>query len=504
MNLSLRYLLFVLIFNEGNLLGQDRSLMKNLQKRYVHTINLADNKSAHIVAQSFDVLARYHNQARVKDLLESPLVEQLFTESLYRSVDQQVSDSVRSAQYVMLLHLYSTMFHQYIKTAQSFLNSLISAKRYWFYEDFYMSQAVYRRHPVYSLYSSSYKKIVHSRLALLEDLEAQIAHMLGMCLYGTHKIEQIEREDQIVEYLLEAINPLYTTYHAPYPVKDIQNDPMQLFHDLSWMYGTMAQHMDYVKIVLEENDKPSFAREHWFGLSCAAITALAAYVVYKQHEQDIPRIQKKTVSSVKYVWNDYVVESVQGLIDILWYDQGKKIKHVELLDDLPESHDFRLYLINHLWNKLVYVLNQWKNSAILTANKKIDEGNDLFMKNQQVNLYLAAIGPVLLGAYVALKCTKTGYNRFIQHDNWYAPMKYDLRIADQLINAVARSNKHSFANDGKLYMLIMHMRQYISCLDNEELILMHADLDDLQSFDLTYEQKHGVIERMYRTYQFLK
>jgi hypothetical protein len=53
-------------------------------------------------------------------------------------------------------------------------------------------------------------------------------------------------------------------------------------------------------------------------------------------------------------------------------------------------------------------------------------------------------------------------------------------------------------------MLIQHFRSYIVCLDNEELFLMHNDINELLSFDVNYAQKKGVIDRMYKTYDFLK
>lgn len=532
--------LLLLMLSAGAAQTKDSTLMKNLQSRYVRTIRSADTAVAKIVVQSFTVLSQYEQKIKVKELLTSPFITQLFDHDLHRSPEQHVSDSVRSVQYLMLLHLYTTLFNQYIKTAESFLNDLIGAKKYWFYEDFYMNQSLLRRHPVYSLYSSAYAKNVACKVAIIEELEGQVAHMLGMCLYGIHKIDSIEREDQIVAILLDATAPLYAMYNAPFPVEEISHDPSVLFHDLLWMYEAMDENMSHVKQVLQENNKPPFAVQHWFGLSCAAATVLAAYVVYKKNEEEIPRLQAKSIASAQYIWNDYVVVPTTDLVDVLWYNQGKKIKKIKRLprmeeQKLPsipriEEQDYGLttWFVDSCVNKLVRpywntLLDWFENISNITVNQRsrsfvdqlatslessaddvVDQVNDLVMKNQQVNLALAAIGPVLLVAYLGGKYAKAGYNRFIKHDNWYAPMKYSLRAADQLINSVACSNHHSFIDDGKLYMLVMNVKQYIACLDNEELILMHKDLEDLLSFDLTYEQKHGVIERMYRTYNFLK
>jgi len=495
--------LVIMVVSGGSLLGYDHLLMNNLQSRHVRTVRLVDPVTAKTITQSFETLSKYRKQIKVKELLESPFIQQLFQDSLLRSPDQQVSDSVRSAQYLMLLHLYMTMFHQYIKTAESFLNDLIGAKKYWFYEDFYMSQSPLRRHPVYSMYSSTYKQNVQHRVAVLEELEGQVAHVLGMCLYGTQKISAIEREDQIVEFLAEAIKSLYGQYHVPYPLAEEQTEPTLLFQDLLWIYGAMAQNMESVKTELGENNKPSFVAEHWFGLTCTAAAVVAAYVVYKQNEEDIPRLKEKAATTAKYIWSDYIIIPIQELYAILWEGKQTKIPDVPekayLRKDLKLGVDLLLKDANETTRDLAKSYNAllgWAHELLPTIRGVVT--------SQQINLQLAAIGPIILSVYGAGKCTKAGYNRFVKHDNWYAPMKYSLRAADQLINSVARGNAHSFADDGKLYMLIKNVQQYIACLNNEELILMHTDLSDLLSFDLTYEQKHGVIERMYRTYQFLK
>jgi hypothetical protein len=139
-------------------------------------------------------------------------------------------------------------------------------------------------------------------------------------------------------------------------------------------------------------------------------------------------------------------------------------------------------------------------------NKKI--GEELLnpvIECIELNVYLLMVATVLGGSYIVGSGIKKGYNHYIKHENWYVPMRYIIRSIDKLLNKITRADdKPDFAQEGKLYMLIQHLNEYTICLKGEELFLMNNDIEELLSFDLNYYQKRGIVQRMYKTYEFLK
>jgi len=503
----LRHLMILSMTCSVGLLGSDRALMKHLKSRYVRTIRSSNVEVAAVVSDAFNAVIKHDKNEKFTCLIHDGAIQAFFSRSIYQQ-DQQIIEKIQTAQQIILLGMYLILYQHYIQSAQCFLNNLLLSKKYWFYEQFYMSQASLRKHPLYLLYPATYAKKAEARLKGLEDLEEQIAHMLGVSLYGAHILSSLDNEDQIKELLLEASKPLYDVYHLPSSGYETSLDPILLFTELGYIYGNMDEHMTHVKDVLEENKKPNFFIEHWFGCSCSAAVLIAAYALYVKHQKEIPVVANKTIKVIDDFIDEYVVQSIDGLVKVVWH--GNKGVIPRLPDEMPS--------FSHVNNRGT----RWTNTQG-DINIKIDElkaretvlkkwitemssfAEDTFLKNQQVNLYLAAIGPVLLGTYLAYKSGRKAYGRFVEHDGWYAPMKYQLRAIDQLINSVAHKDiKHSFADDGKLYMLVMHLSQYITCLQDEELILMRQDLKELLSFELNYDQKQGVLERIYRTYEFLK
>lgn len=502
-----RHLLIFTMTCSIGLFGGDRALMKHLKSRYVRTIRSNNVETAAVVSDCFNAILKHDKNEKFMSLIQNQSIQSLFSRSIYQE-NQQCVEKIQAVQQVILLGMYLMLYKHYIQSAKCFLNNLLFSKKYWFYEKFYLSQPLLKKNPLYVLYPASYKKNVDMRLRGLEDLEEQIAHMLGVCLYGVHILSSLQNEDQIKPTLIAASRLLYDVYHLPYSGHESSLDPIQLFTELGYIYGNMDEHMTHVKEVLEENKKPNFFVEHWFGCSCCAVALAATYALYVKYQKEIPVYANKTIKVVDDFIDEYVVQSIDGLVKVVWH--GNK----GVIPRLPE----KMPSLSHLDNRAV----RWTGTKD-DFNVKIDElkarekvliewindmssfAEDTFLKNQQVNLYLAAIGPVLFGTYLAYQSGRKAYGRFVEHDGWYAPMKYQLRAIDQLINSVAHKDiEHSFADDGKLYMLVMHLSQYISCLQDEELMLMRQDLKELLSFELNYDQKQGVLERMYRTYQFLK
>ncbi len=493
----------VILLGCFNVYGYNKYLIKHLQSRYVRTIQSIDHQYANSLVRTLEFLDRPYQDNKMEQMFESACIVSLFNSSTQQISGQRIDSSFKLAQYIILLRLYVRVYDCYIKSAHKFLDDLIESKKYWIYEKFYMSQPMYRRHPVYSMYSHAYKEYIDKKLQCLATVEEEVSFILGISLHGKYMLEKIEHEDQIIEYLIAAITPLYKMYYTPYPIDAVQNDTRQLFVDLQWIYKAINKNMKDVAVVLNNHHQPSFVQRHWFGLSASAVAMIAAYGVYKQNEASICKAYEKSTTVIPNVVNDYISNPLRELYAILWEGKNTPIPDIpaeaKLKEDLKLGVDFLLKDANRTTQAVAVAYNaliQWVQDNLPMVRS--------IVQSQQANLYLATICPVLLASYVGLKSVTAGYNYFVKYDKWYAPMKYSLRAIDQIVNAVNRKDHHSFANDGKLYMLIMNLKQYISCLPNEELILMQTDWGDLLSFDLNYEQKHSVIERMYRTYEFLK
>ena len=128
--------------------------------------------------------------------------------------------------------------------------------------------------------------------------------------------------------------------------------------------------------------------------------------------------------------------------------------------------------------------------------------NEAFLKRQWVNIYLAAIGPVLAAGYVSYKLGSRWYDKSY-YANYIKPMCKIVRELDVLLNSVLHKTEHDFFVDGKLYYLVWNLKSYIACLDIEEQQQMLVDIKDLTSLHFSYVQKQKVVDRIYRTYEFI-
>lgn len=482
--------------------------------------------------------------------------------------DASIEQSVRVIQYLILLSLYQKTFKSYIGLAETFLNDLLIAKKYWMHEDFYMKQSFFGKNIIYNFYTSEYQDKITAKIAALHQIEDDVAGILGFCLYGLSNIEKITNEDDIIKNLIMMVDSFSILFNVPECNPHQKKDPFVLYNHLLCIHEKLKKHMYFSKTNMQQNDKSSFLVEHWFGVSCATVALLTAAVLYAKNKQEVQSLYTQGKTVVPNFLHEYILNPLVGLKEVVWDGKTKKLEHVEhfpdismpdmiklkpfpKLSDIPQSSDMPQYtgyvdsmlnpaikMVNdtkkdliitaNAWkddivtaaterqndiqtycnigmNEFVSIINKWKDASEKTLNKKIDEANDTIIKNNQINIYLATLGPVLFGTYWICSSANKAYDHHVRHKNWYLPMKHIIRSIDQVINKVARSSSgNNFIDDGKLYMLIQHLKGYISCLTSEELFLMYNDIEELLSFDLNYGQKKGIIDRMYKTYEFLK
>lgn len=193
---------------------------------------------------------------------------------------------------------------------------------------------------------------------------------------------------------------------------------------------------------------------------------------------------------------------LQKLIDKINGEPSAKLDRLVL--DATQALNMKLDEVVQALNIKIDEYNKKQGELEKIAHYGITFFNDNFMKNQQVNLYLAAIGPTLFATYGIYHSGNSLYNRYVKHNSWYKPMRNIVRLIDQILNISLGEDKPSFAIDGMLHMLIVRLKSYMYCLPQEELMLFTDDLDELLSFDLNYDQKRNLLNRMRTTYEFLR
>lgn len=546
--------------------GYDTSFTRDLASRNFSAISIHNVKLSHTLKKHLDSVQASNSE--IQNILTSTATKDIFTIDLSSYGDLSIANSVRILQYLILLSLYEKMFQHYIVASEAFLNDLLIAKKYWMYEDFYMKQPFFSKNILYNFYSSEYQNKITAKLTALHELENNIAGILGFCLYGLSSIQKVNNENVIVEQMIIIVDQFFKLLNTFELNHELKNNPFILYNHALWMHENIKQHMNSAQLGMQQNGKTFFLVDHWVGISCAAIAIIGAAIMYAKHEQTVKSLCEQGKIAAPNFWQEYIVNPVVGLKEVVWDQKTKTLQHIEhfpdislpdtiklkpfpKLSDIPQSPDLPKYagyvdsmlnpaidMVNvtkkdlittaNVWKddivtaiterqndiqiycnmgiqELVNVMNQWKDASEKTLNTKIDEANDTIIKNNQINMYLATIGPVLFGTYLLGSSSYKAYDHYIRNKNWYTPMRYIIHSIDQLVNQIARSStEHSFVDDGKLYMLIQHFRGYIVCLNNEELFLMYNDINELLSFDLNYAQKKGVIDRMYKTYDFLK
>lgn len=527
--------LLVLFFSMPSY-GYNESLVHTMMKKHLSTNFLHRTELTDEITRALEQFKTTNN---LDILLASPDIKNICVTIVDTHTDESMKHSIPIVQHIILLMIYEKICKNYISLAEKLLNDLLTAKKYWMYEDFYMKQSVFSKNIVYNFYSSEYQNTIIKKLSVLHQVEDKVAEILGFCLYGLSNIEKIKDEDTIVQQLTVIGNQFFAIFKALEFNGQEKSKSILLYDYALCINQNLQQRMNYSQEQMKQNDKTSFMVDHGIGISCAIVAAITTAVMYAKHKPTIDAWYEQGKIASSNFSQEYVINPLVGLKEVIWDQKTKELHHMEPLanmpkikdipqsDDIPEYDAFSSLGISSILNPLirfinkttnnwvktlnawkddtVKTVNEWKDSSEKTVNTKIDEVNNTIIKSNQINMYLATVGPVLFGAYWLGSSAVNTYGYYGKHANWHVPMKHIIRSLDQLINKVARSSSgHNFEDDGKLYMLIQHLKGYIVALPSEELFLMHDDIDELLSFDLNYSQKKGVIDRMYKTYEFLK
>lgn len=514
-------LMLVLTFCVFQIQAHDNALSSNLYKEYVQQVAQENRQTAQILSKAFDVYSNSSKNVKMHDLLDNIHLHNLFSLSVYRSGSTDQSSGEQGAQSLMLVFLYTKMFKETIAQAEQFVDQLSRSLDYWRMEKFNISLPMVRKHPMYWLFSPEYKQKIKEHVKALELVEQDITRLLGMALYGRYEISKIQDDKELLTKLEKSIQPLYEYFnlkfgdnaHTACLFKDgislhtsIRIDC--LFKDALWLNEGIQKQFEQNKLLLTEHVKPPHLIEHAFFYGCLASGILAGYGIYKAHEQDIPEYQRKGKDAVANFVQEYIKIPLCSLKDILW---DNKIQELPKLKQ-PKPMEIEDIRYQFEWmTKVRKEVNDGKRFVNETISNSVDFiresaeiTNKTVLRNQQVNFHLAAIGPVIIVSYLMYRGIMGMYNHHVTHEAWHQPMRLLIREIDRVLNRLVAQQKRSYADDGLLYIFVLRMQSFIYCLPNEELRLIKQDLKELLAYDLTYQQKRGVITRMYETYSFLK
>ena len=507
-----------------NVHGYNATLMYHLQAIQTNYIFEKNEAYGQTIKKAFQAFHKISKTAGPMVLLQQSNITNLFLLSPVKNNDLQFNESLKNIQNIMLVHIYAKIFQEYKIQTQDLIKHALNSLQYWETEKFYDKLPMLRKHPVYWYHSPQHKKTVCKHAQALKDLIDQATLLLGIALHGQHQLLKIQDISDLAPKLLQATEPLskhFQTIQLP-----DADESEALFQNTVWLHQNILLVLQNHQKILQQHEKPHHIVRHAFGYSCITLATIATYILYQTHKADMPMYQEKTIEVWNYFVKEYVRIPLQKLKETLWDKKILQIQKMGELDPLQPSEPitariqaqpFKIPMIRFPVeipeitvtippteiNGIKATLNQNKSEIRSCLNANADIISEL-SRDQQLNLAMAAIAPTILAAFGAYYSGKSLYNKYIKHETWYRPMQLIVREIDKILNKLTAENTIFFADDGMLYVLTRELKTYISCLPNEELEMIEQDLKELSAYHLSYQQKRGVIDRMYRTYQFLK
>ncbi|MEI8301596.1 MAG: hypothetical protein WCG10_08335 [Chlamydiota bacterium] len=414
--------------------------------------------------------------------------------------------TAQSTQAVGLISAYTCFFNDTTAKTETFLQAVVQTKEYWQKELFQESLPWTRKNPIYWLHKNSYVKLLRKRVALLTDVENQVATLLGIALAGQYELSKnvLHEQDQ-KEYFIKSIAPLYDHFQIVHG--DLATACRQeLIQDVQLFSNTVQSEIEKFEKMIAPHKKPHHFVEHQITYASAATALVASLILYEAYKDQIPVWKAHSKEAIENFSHTCLTGPLQGLKEILVDNKDTKIRQIG--EEPPFCRHVPWVSIietpfERSYNSNIDSLNAWTVDKCKALNQYADVAEGI-VRSQQINFYLAAIAPMLIATYGAYRCGDKMYDRYVRYDSRYKPMKNMVRSIHRLLNNIHQAQQRSFCDDGKLHVLILKLKSYMYCLSTQELALFQEDIASLLSFDLTYQQKLGVVSSMYKTYGFLE
>ncbi len=496
--LNIFYFQFLISYNQPHL-----TALLDQYKKNISIQNTSYGKTIHKGINSFQQLAK---NAKTHIILNQSSIKNLFTLAPEKSYDVTFNQNLKHLQEIMLIFLYAKIFNEYIKQIEIFAQDLSDSLHHWEQERFYDNLSTMRKHPTYWYHSPAYKKLVKNHVQALKEIEHEICELLGIALHGLYTLNKIKEKDNFSIKLQESILPLYKHFNISPDFEEF--DALQLLQNATELNFYIQNQLTISQKKLNKHTKPSYFIRHGFFYSCAALALMAGYAIYKQNEEKIPKYKEQSIETWQYFLQEYVKAPLHKFKEIIWDKKTLEIQPLEPLEPWPNIENSGLTWWGTanpaLWyNKWNSVNNQNKKNLVDCINKNIEKLGQV-SKDQQLTMACAAIFPTAIIAWLGYYTVKQTYNKYVKHETWYKPMQLLIRDMDKILNRLTSTPEPSYCDDGALHLLTLRLKSFITCLNNEELFLMQQDLAEIGAYHLSYRQKRGVLERMYKTYDFLK
>lgn len=523
-----KYLVAILLCFVFNLYGYDDSLFLILRQEYVEKISKRSFSCGQTTTKAFDAYFRLAKNSTALVLLKHAHIHKFFSLNQVFLQDFQPDDCLQKAQQLMLVILYSKIFREHILQTEQLLAEVSDSLNYWRTEKFYEKLPLLRKIPSYWYHSPTYKKQIKAHVKALETMEEDLCYILGISLYGRYELNKIQDDQDFLIRLQQSTLPMYQYFNAP--MRD-NIQPTELFEDAFWLYKNIYSRLRQCKKLLIEHKKSNHIMRHGFLYSCVALTAVGSFATYMAYQEQMPEYFKKVKDGLRG-FVEYVKKAFVDLKEVAWDDKVQELAPVKFtrrlgkidkqdpIDEFPpafwgaeEFANRPLRKLNDLMEKGVRVLNEdgiefvnevvqygccWVNENV------VKKANENAGKREQIVLRVVLAMPIVIGSYALYYAGSSFYNQYIKHESWYKPMQLITRDIDKVLNKLTSQEQRSFVDDGRLHVLLLKLKSYMYCLPNEELELIQEDVAELLAYHLSYQQKRGVLDRMYREYEFLK
>lgn len=426
----------------------------------------------------FDYL--YSSKASCIDYINIPEVKTMFQEPVCCS-------NAERARLLVIVQIYQVFFKDVAKQITIHLQKIITAKQYWIGIAKQESLPLCFKRSNFLKSRKISKGLIDRRIKLLHVLEMKQFERLGICLFCKNKLEQIDSLDQVEDRLNLILEPLQI-----FCPKETFKVIIDLYHNMSSLLVQVQEMQADVYNLVKSYGIPQHVDRYWPVYLAITTASIAGFYVWYQYKDCGIKYQEKAQRALQGFWSDFVLAPLHGLKRALWDRPDFGLKKFDL-DAIPHTV-WSCYTPERL---IKYPLQ----TILYDINKGIDVAEEI-IKGQQINYYLSAIVPLLAGLYAIYREGRYYYN----HESYFKPMRTILRKIDiyctQLLSK--KMENMSFGEQGQLYFFVNELQRYLICLNNQEREMMEYDLQELLSFDTSIEQKVKIVERIYRTYAFLK
>lgn len=400
-------------------------------------------------------------------------------------LEESSLEQIQTAQLLLLSQLYTVFLHQIISKITEQLKAIVETKRYWMFmlhrqKRFCMvkSMSFFWNHRFYE----KVQQLVNS----LDSAEIDAKTLLGASLCARHILCKVDNIAELQERLLSVAQCLSYIIKKEEPVS-----ALDIFNHIGFLYSAIQKKENKIAMLLKKARTPHHIDRYWHVYSALLLLGIVGATICPQNKEFFVKYYEKSQNALRGFAQDFLVVPLKGLKRAVWDRPELKLEKFDM-DDIPST----------IWS--CYSLEQTLKYALQTPlhnlNKAIELSGEI-AKRQQVNYYLSAVLPIIAGMYGIYRRGCSLYN----HKSYFKPMRLILRDIDILCNKLTGDKVTiSFADHGWLYYLVLQMHDYVTCVQSNERVMLEYDISELLSFDFSISQKQKVVERMYRTYSFLK